>query len=122
MLLLLARVMAPDQVLLPPGRFSSAPPLLMPVPLRMIVFAIVRPLPSTCTAALLPVTIAAFAAAPRAAAPCTWMTPWLMKVRPVIMQVYCFAVLKKLRFVAGWLFANQDPLRRILISNVKYMY
>src|SRR4029453_11784369 len=41
MLLLLARVTAPAQVLLPPGRFSSAPPLLIPVPLRMMVLAIV---------------------------------------------------------------------------------
>ena len=56
MVLSFARVMLPDQVLLPPIRFSRAPVPLMPLPLRMIGLAIVRPLPRTCTAALLATT------------------------------------------------------------------
>jgi hypothetical protein len=52
-------MMPPDQVLLPPIRFSRAPVPLTPVPLRMMDLAMLRPEPRIWTLAPLATTVAA---------------------------------------------------------------
>ena len=47
---------------------------------------------------------------------------YLMKGKLEIMQVYCFAVLRKLKSVAVWLFVNQVLSLRIQNSKLKFMF
>src|SRR5262249_61776602 len=93
MALALFRAMAPDQVLLPPDRFSRAPVPPTPVPLRTIDLAMLRPLPRIWTLAPLATTVGA----PPVGLPrgvlngtvalvtvvfCSWRIPWLTSVWP----------------------------------------
>ena len=73
-------MIAPDQVLLL-ARLRSAPPLLMPVPFRVIGSAMVNPLPSTCTTAPL-VTEVVPPVVPKPVLFCTSRMPALTVVAP----------------------------------------